>query len=230
MLRHCWNHELRAPLLTAAIVSVLGTILIGVRALLTRHGLQLFLVWNLFLAWLPLLLALRLEASERQGGINRWQFWMTALLWMLFFPNAPYIFTDLTHLHFPVRPRWWTDLIVILLFAVTGMVLAFLSLQRMQRMVARHRGTLAGWLFVAGVAFASAFGVCLGRFERWNSWDVVTSPIAFAGDSVNWIHRSSVKFTVLFGFFLCLVHALLYSLTSLNRPAPALREGTYERS
>src|SRR5687768_3136456 len=107
MLRYCWNHALRAPLLTAAAVSVLGTILIAVRALLTRHGLQLFLVWNLFLAWLPLLLALRLEVSAQRYGINRWQFWMTALAWILFFPNAPYIFTDLTHLHFPIRPRWW---------------------------------------------------------------------------------------------------------------------------
>ncbi len=219
MRRYLFNHELRVPLLTLAAASVFGTALIAARALLTGHGLHLYLVWNLFLAWLPLLLALRIEASEKQA-VRGWQFRGTIVAWLLFFPNAPYIFTDLTHLTLPIRPRWWTDLIIILLFAITGMVLAFISLQRLQQIVTRHRGAPIGWAFVIGVVFLSAFGVYIGRFERWNSWDVITNPVALVVDSVTWVHWSSFKFTILFGLFLSMAYVLLYSLTSLGRSAP----------
>jgi uncharacterized membrane protein len=221
MGRFLLNHELRVPLFTLAGASMLGGLLIAARALLTDHGLHLYLVWNLFLAWIPLMLALRLEVLEERETNRDWRFWATVAAWLLFFPNAPYILTDLTHLKFPIRPRWWTDLIVILLFALIGMVLAFLSLHRMQRLVARRSGWPAGWAFVFFVAFISAFGVYIGRFERWNSWDVVTSPIALLSDSVHWIHRHSFRFTVLFGLFLAMVYAMLYSLTGLERTEKA---------
>lgn len=209
------NHDLRLPLLALLGASALGTMLVGTRAILTGHRLQFFLVWNLFLAWLPLLLALGLEtlARRRMGTAG---FWLIAGAWLLFFPNAPYIVTDLTHLELPIRSRWWTDLILIMLFAITGMVLAFISLHRMQGLVVRRHGPVAGWMFVLGVAFVSAFGVYIGRFERWNSWDVVTSPMALLSDSVHWVHRHSFRFTVLFGLFLAVVYALLYSLTCLG--------------
>ena len=117
-------------------------------------------------------------------------------------------------------PVYWVGLILILLFAFIGLVLAFISLHRMQSVVARRRGGEVGWLFVFAVAFLSGFGVYLGRFERWNSWDVVLNPLSLLGDSVNWLHRQSLKFTVLFGLFLLIAYVLLYSLTSM---APAVR-------
>src|SRR5687767_220969 len=194
MGRYLLNHELRVPLLTLAAASILGGLLVALRALLTGQSLHLYLVWNLFLAWIPLLLALRIETLDRRDTVCGWRFWATVTAWLLFFPNAPYIFTDLTHLKLPIKSRWWTDLIMILLFALIGMVLAFLSLQRMQRIVTRRRGSLIGWAFVFAVAFLSGFGVYLGRFERWNSWDVVANPIALLADSLGSLHRQSFKF------------------------------------
>src|SRR5688572_8126946 len=102
MMRYFLSHELRVPLITLMLASVLGTALIVARAILTEQGLQVYLVWNLFLAWLPLLFALRIETSEAQGAARGWRFWATVAAWLLFFPNAPYIFTDLTHLRFPI--------------------------------------------------------------------------------------------------------------------------------
>jgi uncharacterized membrane protein len=217
MIRYFLWHELRVPLFTLLLASILGTMLIAARALLTGQGLQAYLVWNLFLAWLPLLFTLRIEASEALGLTRGWRFWATFAAWLLFFPNAPYIFTDLTHLKFPIRPRWWTDLIIILLFALIGMVLAFISLQRMQRLLSRRRGALIGWAFVFGVIFLSAFGVYIGRFERWNSWDVIANPVGLMADSSSWLHWNSFRFTILFGLFLSMVYALLYSITWLGR-------------
>ena len=96
------------------------------------------------------------------------------------------------------------------------MVLAFISLQRMQRIVTRRRGWLMGWAFVFAVAFVSGFGVYLGRFERWNSWDVLANPLGLLADSFSSLHRQSFKFTILFGIFLSTAYALLYSLTLLG--------------
>ena len=212
--------DLRIPLFTLTCASALGVALVAARTVLTWHGQHLYLVWNLFLAWIPLLLALRLEVMQQRGQSRDWRFWATAFAWLMFFPNAPYIFTDLTHLKLMTKAGWWTDLIVILLFAVTGLVLAFLSLHRMQGLVARRRGWLAGWAFVLAVAFVSGFGVYLGRFERWNSWDVVANPWGLLADSLHWVHRSSAKFTLLFGLFLTTAYALLYSLTLLGPGQP----------
>ena len=153
MWRTFLRSDLRIPLFTLACASTLGVALVAARTVLTWRGQHLYLVWNLFLAWIPLLLALRLEVMQQRGRSRDWRFWATAFAWLMFFPNAPYIFTDLTHLKMMTKAGWWTDLIVILLFAVTGLVLAFLSLHRMQGLVARRRGWLAGWAFVLAVAF-----------------------------------------------------------------------------
>lgn len=204
------------PLLALAGASALGVALIVTRAILLWRGQHLFLAWNLFLAWVPLLLALRLE-HQLSNGAGRAARWLTGLGWLFFLPNAPYILTDLTHLKPFIRWSWWTDLLLILWFAVIGLVLAFLALHRMQLLVAQRRGWLTGWAFVVAVAFLCGFGVYLGRFERWNSWDVVTNPTGLLADSLSWLHGHAARFTLLFGLFLSTTHALLYSLTLVGR-------------
>ena len=68
------------------------------------------LVWNLFLAWLPLGFALLVREEFQSKKARGWRCWGLAAAWLLFFPNAPYIFTDVVHLttyfyrHFWVRP------------------------------------------------------------------------------------------------------------------------------
>lgn len=226
MWRIIFRHDLRVPLFTLAVASGLGVTLVATRAALTWRAQHLFLVWNLFLAWIPVALALWLEERDQRGLARGWRLWLTTFAWLMFFPNAPYILTDLKHLKFFTARGWWTDLIILLLFAFTGLVLAFLSLHRMHALVARRRGWMAGWMFVIGVAFLSGFGVYLGRFERWNSWNVITQPLAMAADSPNWFQFYSAKFTILFGTLLGTAYAVLYSLTRLKPGArvPAWRE------
>jgi uncharacterized membrane protein len=216
MWRTILRHDLRVPLFTLSVASVLGVALIATRTVLTWRGQHLFLIWNLFLAWVPVVLALWLEERDRRRPARDWRFWSAAFAWLMFFPNAPYLLTDLKHLKLATRHQWWTDLIIILLFALTGLVLAFLSLHRMHALVARRRGWMAGWAFVLVVTFLTGFGVYLGRFERWNSWDVVVRPIAFAADSPNWLQYHTAQFTILFGLLLATAYALLYSLTRLG--------------
>ena len=55
------------------------------------------LVWNLFLAWIPLLLALLIHAFSKDFKRLFGELAICAIAWFLFFPNAPYLVTDLVH-------------------------------------------------------------------------------------------------------------------------------------
>ncbi|HEY5891899.1 MAG TPA: DUF1361 domain-containing protein [Chthoniobacterales bacterium] len=171
----------------------------------------LFLIWNLFLAVLPLVFSEILRRTENQA-IR----WSIAPMWFLFFPNAPYILTDLLHL----RPRGvplWYDLLLLMSCAAVALIIGFISLQQMQDMVAKAWGTVAGWIFVVITLFAAGFGIYLGRFLRWNSWDVVTNPTGLAWDVVRHLgnpfaHPTMYGVTIGFGVLLSLCYAMFAGL------------------
>lgn len=186
-----------------------------------RYG---FLAWNLFLAWLPLLFALLAREHYRADEKPGWRFLGFSAAWLLFFPNAPYIFTDLTHLTSRYFPHFWVDLTVILSTAFTGLMLGFVSLYLMQSVVTRMLGRAAGWLFVAGAAGLGSFGIYLGRFLRFNSWDVVAKPAAlYQGISSvatgQHAHPTHFAFLVLFATFIFIAYVMLYALTHLPTAA-----------
>jgi uncharacterized membrane protein len=129
------------------------------------------MAWNLFLAWVPLVCAL---AAERVRG--RAMLLACGAAWLVFLPNAPYLLTDLVHLTDHGSYWFWYDLIMLLSFGLTGLLLGYVSLYAMQKLVARRFGNAAGWVFAIGTLGLCSFGVYLGRFERFNSWDVVFNP------------------------------------------------------
>ena len=127
LLRPVLNHPLRGPVLALAFASLIGCAVLAARVVITGHWRHLYLPWNLFLAWLPLLFALAAGRLQERRDARRWKFFAAAFAWLLFFPNAPYILTDLTHLGSQDHVHWWADLVMILLFALAGLVLGFLS-------------------------------------------------------------------------------------------------------
>jgi uncharacterized membrane protein len=195
--------------------------LVLARIVWTRNVHYAFLIWNLFLAWLPLIFALLARDMYQNGVERRWRFAGLGAAWLLFFPNAPYIFTDLIHLTRGFYRHFWVDLALILPCALTGLVLGFLSLFLMQSIVKGVLGRWLGWLFIAGVAGLSGFGICLGRFLRLNSWDVVVSPFKLYQGVGKWIteplaNSTLLAFGVLYGGFLFIAYVMLYGLTHLQ--------------
>jgi uncharacterized membrane protein len=134
-----------------------------------------FLIWNLFLAWIPLLLGLLIYDRYRRGR-PLLVLAPALVLWLLFLPNAPYIVTDFVHLSADSPAPLWLDGVELSAFAWTGMLLGFVSLYLVHA-VARHRfGAVPGWTGVLCVLALVSVGVYLGRVKRWNSWDLLTQP------------------------------------------------------
>lgn len=227
LLQLAFKRETAIPMLAMLFATAVSFALVCARIVWTKDIAYAFLVWNLFLAWLPLVFSL-LACDEFRAGANRnWRFHGWAAAWLLFFPNAPYIFTDLIHLWSRFHRHFWVDLVLILLYALIGLVLGFLSLYLMQSVVARVVGRLASWVFIAAVAVVSGFGVSLGRFLRFNSWDVLLQPLALCHSLGLWMTQpKAFGFPLLFGTFLFVTYLMLYALTHLEQalPAPVAQE------
>lgn len=134
-----------------------------------------FLWWNLFLAWVPWLLSTTLRFTKR-----RYIFWPLLLSWLAFFPNAPYLLTDLVHLKARPPVPMWFDVLFLASFAWAGCLLGWDSLSRVHAGLRERCGpTLASALIAAAVLLCGV-GVFLGRFERLNSWELVTDPLEVA--------------------------------------------------
>lgn len=153
---------------------LLSVSLLILRVLYTGQFTFVFLTWNLFLAYIPMGLSTLVYLKRTE--INRSQFWLATLPWLLFFPNAPYILTDLFHLMPRPGISEWYDLLLILSFAITGLLFGLLSLRNMHKTIVRLHSSFTSYLFVVASIFLGSFGVYLGRFERYNSWDILRAP------------------------------------------------------
>lgn len=181
---------------------------LGVRIWISGHLNYVFLLWNLFLALIPLGISLAL------GRVRRRVIAFPLLaVWMLFFPNAPYILTDLIHLtphnynHVPI----WLDLVMLLSFALVALGFGFQSLRLVQRWLAEHCSRAASWFAVIASLGLSGFGVYLGRFLRWNSWDIIRAPERLWNDIAARVlhplaHTNTWGFTLGFGTLLILAY------------------------
>jgi uncharacterized membrane protein len=196
----------------------------------TRHT---GLIWNLFLAWIPFILAYFAHT------ISWRQVWLyialpiIAFLWLIFFPNAPYMLTDLQDLaRDTVGAPLWYDVIIVGWCSWTGMLLGVVSLYLMQDLVLRRFGRLTGWVFVFTISAASSFGMYVGRFVRLNSWDILQNPAETTMDILGLVIDPSMRlaaFTILYTFFFLFVFLLLYSFSHMLMEQSARAQDRLER-
>lgn len=204
--------------LLLAIMSLICLALSIFRVYKTNHTLFLFLNWNLFLAFVPWVLTsiVMLTPSLKK---NKWVLLPVLLSWILFFPNAPYILTDLFHLRIDTKVPIWYDLILILSFAWTGLLYGIVSLFDIEKILSPFIHKRMITVISMFLLFVSGFGIYIGRFLRWNSWDILNNPIALLGDvGDRFIHPSSHPrtwaVTILMGLFLNMIY---WSMRLLNK-------------
>jgi len=154
-------------------LSILFTaLLVAARVVYTGKLNYVFYAWNLFLAVIPVLFARQLPKYNTVG------FKSVIILagWLAFFPNAPYIITDI--FHFAKRPGvpLWYDLLVVLSAAWGGLMAGFVSLTYVDTFM--HKCTRKLWRLpiTLGFLFAASTGIYIGRYLRLNSWNVINRP------------------------------------------------------
>ena len=180
-----------------------------------------YLIWNLFLAWIPFMLAYFAHAVSWRRLTLYLIIPSIAFLWLIFFPNAPYMLTDLQDLARKATdaPLWY-DVIIVVWSSWTGMLLGVISLYLMQDIIIRNFGRTAGWVFVFVISALSSFGIYIGRFVRLNSWNILQNPTETAQQILGIIIDPSMRlaaFTLLYTFFFLFIFLLLYSFSHMLR-------------
>jgi uncharacterized membrane protein len=180
-LRNSFSDRRLAALAALALLSLFSAATVVVRVAYTGSPRHLGIVWNLALAWIPVVLALVVYDRSRAGA-PRLTLVTIGGLWLLFLPNAPYLVTDLKHIEAGAGVPVWYDVVLLASAAWAGLVLGFLSLYLMQAVVRRFAGATIAWIFVGAALVLSSLGIYIGRFLRLNSWDVFVQPGSLLAD------------------------------------------------
>ena len=198
--------------------SVSAVALLALRYRATGSASHRFLVWNLFLAWIPFIAALAIDRLDRHRGT----FLATWAVWLLFFPNAPYLVTDLIHLKVGTQVPLWYDALLFASFATTGVLLGNASLSLVQAALRRRHGPVIAWCGTIASLALGAYGIYLGRVERWNSWDLWTRPSVLFSAAARPLldplgNRRAVAMSVLFFGFLLTAYLATFAMAHLHR-------------
>lgn len=170
-------------------LSAIGLMLIVCRLIVTGSTRYWFLPWNLLLAWLPFGLAFLVVYAGKTYRWTSWQFVVAFLSWLLFLPNTFYITTDLIHLHETGEVSLLYDAAMMSLFAFVGLLLGVVSLMIVEKELRRGFKQQTVNIIVLTIILLSSFAIYLGRYLRWNSWDVVFNPGSLLLDTADRVLR-----------------------------------------
>lgn len=183
--------------------------LLLVRVILSGELMYGFLAWNLFLAWIPFAI------SQKIVGVNnRWKILLLFSAWLLFLPNAPYIITDFLHLKQRPPIPYWYDILLLFSASLNGLLLGLASLLTIEKFLVNRYGNKISAFLILSSFFLCAFGIYIGRYLRWNSWDIITNPDDIALDILSRVlnpfdHFGTWSVTFLFGSFF---YVMYYSI------------------
>jgi uncharacterized membrane protein len=189
--------------------------LIVLRVMATGKLQFIFLIWNLFLAFIPFFIANWLYLFRYR--FNKITVIPMVAMWLLFFPNAPYIITDIIHLHPSKDFGYWYNLLIVISCVWNALVMGLLSLNDIQNVLTEKFGKLTAWIVSISSVFIGAFGIYLGRILRWNSWDLFFDTKCLVYDITDRIinpmsHGRTLGITLFYGMFLLIVYLFFRQL------------------
>lgn len=202
------------------ISSGFSLVLLLVRILTSGKLSYAFLAWNLTLAYIPYLISDWL--SKHQKLLNqRMKLLLVLFAWILFMPNSFYILTDLFHLDNMSHGHPWFDLTLILSFSWSGILLGILSIRRMETLLKKTKGKLISALVICSVMWLNSFGVYIGRFLRFNSWDVIANPFSLFGEVAEILfnpydYRYVWAMSFCFAFFMIILYYSSKKMTDVD--------------
>jgi uncharacterized membrane protein len=188
-------------------------VLLIVRVIWSNSFNYVFLLWNLLLAYIPVVLS---KWMYQNKTINQWQIikWVAFICWLVFLPNAPYIITDLMHLHYNHNAPKYFDIVLVFVCAFTGLVFYIVSIMQMERWWKKQTQLHLFWLYVA-TFFLTSFGIYLGRYMRFNSWELLTHPSEIVSQIIHRVvyplqHPRTWAVTSLYAIALLLIYKTVH--------------------
>ena len=167
------RNQFLLTLLAATLVSI-GLFTYGA---LRNHSLSYdYLIWNLALAWLPFIFAVRLIDLLNRKLWSSWEALLMSVLWLVFLPNSFYMISDFIHLQEVQRVDVLYDAVMFTSFIYTGVVLGFSSLYLVHGQLRRRLSGRMAAAWIAATLLICSGAVYVGRDLRWNSWDILTNP------------------------------------------------------
>lgn len=202
---------------------------------------EFYMIWNIILCWIPFELSLfLLKDSSNKKGASKFLIVSSAVLWILFLPNCFYIITDFIHIsgnsYMVANPNYkpyvsskesmyffsdnisiWYDFFSISLGVFIGLSLGVLSLYIIQRLIEKKYNKTLSWISIVVISFISGYAIYLGRFLRWNSWDLILKPMNIINMIIHHLNSKSLKFAMLFGTLNLVIYILVYMLINVSK-------------
>ncbi|MEI6222247.1 MAG: DUF1361 domain-containing protein [bacterium] len=205
------------------LLTFFGITLLLIRVTITHSSWYSFLLWNLLLAWVPYVCSSSMIALRKAKHTHIYLF-LLGITWFLFFPNAPYIITDFVHLKERTMPIWF-DIVLLSSFALNGLFLGFISLRSIEEIVQEYVSTWVVKCMVVFILLSSSFGIYIGRFHRWNSWNVINKPTDLLFDILATLlhpitNAEAYAVTLVFFFFLTITYMIFISLHQHRHKEP----------
>ena len=197
-------------------------LLLIARAFYTHELAHTYLLWNLFLAWIPVFPAMLIYKSVRMD----WSTALCLLIWLAFFPNCAYLVTDLVHLRLEPGSPIWVDIVALFSFAFIGLLLGVLSMRMVHTYIARRLAPGMVHFILFFICCASGYGIYIGRFLRLNSWDLFFDPIGtLARMSGPILSPGEAGWAIAFsGMMAAIMLCSYYFFTTLSDNSPADHE------
>jgi uncharacterized membrane protein len=152
----------------------LAVALVIFRAIYFNHISSLFMIWNIFLAVVPLIASSLIVSLGKDNGLI---FTMLFFFWLIMIPNAPYLVTDLIHMVNSKVISMTYDSFILFTVAWLGMMIFARSMEHVDKVLERQMSSkVRHQTMLYSIFVLISFGIYLGRVFRFNSWDVFTNP------------------------------------------------------
>lgn len=177
----------------------------------------LFMVWNLFLAWVPAAFSLLLVRWMRTKKRRQWEGVLYAIAWLAFLPNSFYILTDFIHLKRTGEVHILFDVVFFFSFVFASYAAGFSSVYVVHRELRKKLDGVTCAVIISGAFLLCGYAVYLGRVLRWNSWDLVTNPAGILFDASDGVIRplenpQMILITSVFFLLLTATYGTIYEL------------------
>lgn len=200
--------------------SLVSLVLLVVRISASDSARYIFLIWNLVLAVIPVFLAWWLVSRVRQYGWLGWKQLLLSAVWVSFLPNSFYLVTDFVHLRTTNEASLFFDVVMLASFVVNGLMLGYIAVYLVHKELVRRFSESTSYKIVAIIFFLCSFATYLGRFTRWNTWDILLQPAGLIFDVSDRVinpgqHAETYLATGILFVFLSSIYVVIWEASKL---------------